>query len=45
MRVALHHVALHHVARQTRTAEPLDVVHDCSGDGADAALPVVRELP
>ncbi len=20
-------------------------VHDCSGEGADAALPVVRELP
>ncbi|MFD5568441.1 L-rhamnose mutarotase [Streptomyces cadmiisoli] len=33
------------VARQARMAELLDVVHDYSGGGADAALPVVRELP
>ncbi|WBO62423.1 L-rhamnose mutarotase [Streptomyces camelliae] len=33
------------VAWQARMAELLDVVHDYSGEGADAALPVVRELP
>ncbi|MFF6881091.1 L-rhamnose mutarotase [Streptomyces sp. NPDC012474] len=33
------------VARQARTADLPDAVHDHSGDGADAGLPVVRELP
>jgi L-rhamnose mutarotase len=33
------------VAWQARMAELLDVVHDYSGEGADAGLPVVRELP
>ncbi|MFF4486003.1 L-rhamnose mutarotase [Streptomyces sp. NPDC001544] len=33
------------VAWQARMAELLDVVHDYSGDGADAGLPVVWELP
>ncbi|MFC7309666.1 L-rhamnose mutarotase [Streptomyces monticola] len=33
------------VAWQARMAELLDVVHDYSGEGADAGLPVVWELP
>ncbi|MFD5073761.1 L-rhamnose mutarotase [Streptomyces sp. NPDC058371] len=33
------------VAWQARMAELPDVVHDCSGEGADAGLPVVWELP
>ncbi|MEU9572556.1 L-rhamnose mutarotase [Streptomyces massasporeus] len=33
------------VSWQARTAELLDVVHDYSGEGADAGLPVVWELP
>ncbi|GGW45695.1 L-rhamnose mutarotase [Streptomyces caelestis] len=33
------------VAWQARVAELLDVVHDYSGEGADAGLSVVRELP
>ncbi|MQY33930.1 hypothetical protein SRB17_18960 [Streptomyces sp. RB17] len=33
------------VAWQARMAELLDVVHDYSAGGADAGLPVVRELP
>ncbi|WP_062643049.1 L-rhamnose mutarotase [Streptomyces maremycinicus] len=33
------------VVWQARMAELLDVVHDCSDEGADAGLPVVRELP
>ena len=33
------------VAWQARMAELLDVVHDYSGGGADAGLPVVWELP
>ncbi|EGX57231.1 hypothetical protein SZN_23836 [Streptomyces zinciresistens K42] len=32
-------------AWQARMAELLDVVHDYSREGADAALPVVWELP
>ena len=32
------------VAWQARMAELLDVAHDYSADGADAALPVVWEL-
>ncbi|MEU0785253.1 L-rhamnose mutarotase [Streptomyces sp. NPDC006173] len=33
------------IAWQARMAELLDVVHDYSGAGADARLPVVWELP
>ncbi|MFJ9348546.1 L-rhamnose mutarotase [Streptomyces sp. NPDC101237] len=33
------------VAWQARMAELLDVVHDYSGAGTDAGLPVVWELP
>ncbi|GAA5029801.1 L-rhamnose mutarotase [Streptomyces sp. NPDC005813] len=33
------------IAWQARMAELLDVVHDYSGAGADAGLPVVWELP
>nr|WSY49789.1 L-rhamnose mutarotase [Streptomyces sp. NBC_00886] len=33
------------VAWQARMAQLLDAVHDYSGEGADAALPVVWELP
>ncbi|CCK25823.1 hypothetical protein BN159_1444 [Streptomyces davaonensis JCM 4913] len=33
------------VAWQARMAESLDVVHDYSGAGADAGLPLVWELP
>ncbi|MGV9500029.1 L-rhamnose mutarotase [Streptomyces sp. NPDC003642] len=33
------------VAWQARMAELLDVVHDYSGEGAGAVLPVVWELP
>ncbi len=33
------------VTWQARMAELLDVVHDYSGEGADAGLPVVWELP
>ncbi|EFL36401.1 conserved hypothetical protein [Streptomyces viridochromogenes DSM 40736] len=33
------------VAWQARRAELLEVVHDSSGEGADAGLPVVWELP
>ncbi|MFG2456216.1 L-rhamnose mutarotase [Streptomyces sp. NPDC048523] len=33
------------IAWQARMAELLDVVHDYSGEGADAGLPVVWELP
>ncbi|MER5339649.1 L-rhamnose mutarotase [Streptomyces mirabilis] len=33
------------IAWQTRMAELLDVVHDYSGKGAQAGLPVVWELP
>jgi L-rhamnose mutarotase len=33
------------VARPARKADLPDVVHDHSGDGANAGLPVVRELP
>lgn len=33
------------VAWQARMAQLLDVVHDYSGAGADAGLPVVWELP
>lgn len=32
------------VARQARMADPLDVVHDRSAQGADASLPVVGDL-
>ncbi|QGZ52472.1 L-rhamnose mutarotase [Streptomyces sp. QHH-9511] len=32
------------IAWQARTAEPLDVVHDYSAQGAEASLPAVREL-
>ena len=33
------------IAWQARMAELLDVVHDYSGEGAGAGLPVVWELP
>ncbi|PBC59742.1 hypothetical protein BKI49_32540 [Streptomyces sp. Tue6028] len=33
------------IAWQARMAELLDVVHDYSGAGSDAGLPVVWELP
>lgn len=33
------------IAWQARMTQLLDVVHDYSGEGTDAALPVVWELP
>jgi L-rhamnose mutarotase len=33
------------IAWQARMAQLLDVVHDYSGEGGDAGLPVVWELP